>query len=528
MRVLVAGASGFVGRRLTVALAADGHEVVAMTRHPGTYSGAGEPVFGDVYDPATLRAALRDCDVAYYLVHSLSEADFARKDARAARDFGAAAADARIRRIIYLGGLGDDSDALSAHLSSRREVEKLLGAGTVPVTVLRAGIIVGDGGTSWELTRQLVEHLPAMITPKWVSTRTQPIAINDVVRYLVGVLHHPETTGRVFEVGGPEVMRYRDMLRRVAAIRGRPLPIVSVPMLTPRLSSLWLMLVTDLDPATSRSLVDSMTNEVVVRDAAIRILLPFPLTRYDDAVRAALADRREQRQPVATASRGNPILAQARKLPVVTSDRGQRGVLAAAGLSGAVLLRLSLSAEIDSRRFYALTTGLASTWTASALLTAAVPIRSRGRPQVLSVAEPVLTGAATFALFYAAARVARRNPFLRRAIGSVLRYADEGTTPAVLLTAGVNAVAEELFFRGALWDAARAAGASPLASTTAACTALTAATGNPALVVGGAITGAVFGRERARSGGVTAPALAHLTWSALMLTCLPPLFRPPT
>jgi uncharacterized protein YbjT (DUF2867 family)/membrane protease YdiL (CAAX protease family) len=520
--VLVAGASGFVGRRLTAALAADGHRVVAMTRHPHSYEGAGQPVFSDVYDPGTMAAAMQGCEVAYYLVHSLSQPDFAHKDARAAGDFGSAAAGAGIRRIIYLGGLGDDTDALSAHLRSRREVEKLLGASGVPVTVLRAGIIIGNGGTSWELTRQLVEHLPAMITPKWVSTRTQPVAIEDVVRYLVGVLTRPETTGRVFEVGGPEIMRYRDMLRRVATINGRPLPIVSVPMLTPRLSSLWLTLVTDLDPATGRSLVDSMTNEVVVRDAAIRELIPFQLTAYDDAVRAALAEHQ-------TASRHeNPIRALARRLPVVTSDRGRQRLLAAAGLSAAPLLRMSLSAETDSRRFYALTAGLAGTWTASALLTSAVPVRPRRRAPVLDIAEPVLTGTATFAFFYAAATVARRNPFLHHAIGSVLRYADEGTTPAVLLTAGVNAVAEELFFRGALWDAACAGGVDPLASTTAACTALTAATGNPALVVGGAITGAVFGQERARSGGVAAPALAHLTWSVLMLTCLPPLFRPPT
>jgi uncharacterized protein YbjT (DUF2867 family) len=295
MRVLIAGASGFVGRRLAVALAAEGHEVVAMTRHPDRYQGAGEPVFGDVSDRGTLAAAMKNCEVAYYLVHSLSEPDFARKDARAAQDFGSAAADAGVRRIIYLGGLGDDTDVLSEHLRSRREVERLLGAAGVPVTVLRAGIIIGAGGTSWELTRQLVDHLPAMITPKWVSTRTQPIAIEDVVRYLAAVATRPETAGRAFDVGGPEVMRYSDMLKRVAAIRGRPLPVVSVPMLTPWLSSLWLTLVTDVDPATGRSLIDSMTNEVVVRDPAIRQLIPFPLTGYDDAVRAALAEQNEQR-----------------------------------------------------------------------------------------------------------------------------------------------------------------------------------------------------------------------------------------
>jgi uncharacterized protein YbjT (DUF2867 family) len=295
MRVLVAGASGFVGRRLTAALVQDGHEVVAMTRNPDRYRGAGVPVFGDVHDPDTLGPALDNCEAAYYLVHSLSDADFARKDAQAAEAFGAAAAAAGVRRIIYLGGLGDEGDELSAHLRSRREVERLLGAGGVPVTVLRAGIIIGNGGVSWELTRQLVEHLPAMITPQWVSTRTQPIAIDDVIRYLAGVLTRPESAGRVYEVGGPEVMRYSDMLRRVAAIKGRPLPIIAVPLLSPWLSSLWLTLVTDVNPATGRSLIDSMINEVVVRDTSIRELVPVPLTPYDDAVRAALRERGNSR-----------------------------------------------------------------------------------------------------------------------------------------------------------------------------------------------------------------------------------------
>ena len=159
------------------------------------------------------------------------------------------------------------------------------------MTVIRAGIIVGHGGISWELTRQLVEHLPVMITPRWVTTRTQPIAIDDVVRYLLGVLARPEAAGRVFEAGGPEVLQYATMLRRVAAIQGRPLPILPVPLLTPRLSSLWLTLVTDVDTATGRALVDSMTNEVVVRDPSIRDLIPFDPMPYDDAVRKALAER---------------------------------------------------------------------------------------------------------------------------------------------------------------------------------------------------------------------------------------------
>jgi uncharacterized protein YbjT (DUF2867 family) len=295
VKVLVAGATGFVGQRLCPALTAAGHDLVAMSRSPAGYAGAGRPVHGDVHDRATLPAALAGCETAYYLVHSLSDADFECKDSAAAVAFGHAAARAGLRRIIYLGGLGHDSDTLSAHLRSRRIVEKLLGSAGVPVTVIRTGIIVGSGGISWELTRQLVERLPAMITPRWVATRTQPIAIDDIVRYLLGTLALPQAEGRVFEAGGPEVLQYADMLRRVAAIEGRPLPILPVPLLTPRLSSLWLTLVTDVDTATGRALVDSMTNEVVVRDPSIRDLIPFAPMPYDDAVRQALSERRQAR-----------------------------------------------------------------------------------------------------------------------------------------------------------------------------------------------------------------------------------------
>ncbi|MFI6999269.1 NAD(P)H-binding protein [Nocardia sp. NPDC050175] len=293
MTVLVAGSTGFVGRRLCPELTDAGHEVRAMTRHPESYQGSGTPIGADVADIGSLRIALADCTAAYYLVHSLAETDFERRDADAARNFGRAAADAGVQRIIYLGGLGEDNDDLSAHLRSRREVEGLLAAAGVPVTTLRAGIIVGHGGISWEITRQLVEHLPAMITPRWVRTRTQPIAVDDVVRYLVGVLDNPETAGRTFEIGGPDILEYVDMLRRVAKIEGRPLAVVPVPLLSPRLSSLWLSLVTDVDTTTGRTLVDSMSNEVVVRDNSIRDLVPFEPLSYEDAVRRALGERAE-------------------------------------------------------------------------------------------------------------------------------------------------------------------------------------------------------------------------------------------
>ncbi|WP_290055418.1 NAD(P)H-binding protein [Amycolatopsis solani] len=296
MRVLVAGASGFVGSRLCPALEGAGHDVLAMTRHPAKYRGAGKAVRGDVADAGSLRDALEGVEAAYYLVHSLDSADFKRRDADAAREFARAAADAGVRRIVYLGGLGDDDDSLSEHLASRREVERLLGETGVPVTVLRAGIVIGHGGTSWELTRQLVEHLPAMVTPRWVRTRTQPIAIADVVRYLAGVLDHPEAEGKTFEIGGPEVLAYRDMLQRVAAIEGRPLLILPVPLLSPRLSSYWLSLVTDIDVTTGRALIDSMTNEVVVRDDAIRRIVEFEPLGYDDAVLQALGERAKSRR----------------------------------------------------------------------------------------------------------------------------------------------------------------------------------------------------------------------------------------
>lgn len=292
--VLVAGGTGFVGRRLVRALHEAGVAVRVMTRRPERYDGPGEAVAGDVHDPASLPAALQGCRAAYYLVHSLDSPDFERLDSAAARSFGGAAGEAGLRQIVYLGGLGRDDDVLSAHLRSRREVEGLLGGDGVPVTTLRAGIVVGHGGISWEMTRQLVEHLPAMVTPRWVTTRTQPIAVDDVVRYLLGVLGEERALGRVFEIGGPEVLRYSSMLQRVAAIEGRSLVVLPVPLLSPGLSSRWLALVTDVDTRTGRALVDSMTNEVVVHDDSIRELVPFEPLGYDDAVRIALAERAHQ------------------------------------------------------------------------------------------------------------------------------------------------------------------------------------------------------------------------------------------
>lgn len=290
--ILVTGATGFVGRHLVPALVAEGHDVRAMTRDPDTYDGEGTAVEGDVTTPSTLGPALDGVDIAYYLVHSLDEEDFEETEARSARAFGDAAGEAGVRQLVFLGGLGpDDADELSVHLRSRRAVESLLGEGGVPVTVLRAAVIVGDGGISWEITRQLVENLPAMVVPQWAMTKTQPIALDDVVRYLVGVAGSDAAIGEVFEIGGPEALTYLEMLQGASEVmHGRRKIIAPVPMLTPGLSSHWISFVTDVDATTGRNLIDSMGVEVVVTDDSIREVVPFEPMTYREAVERALAE----------------------------------------------------------------------------------------------------------------------------------------------------------------------------------------------------------------------------------------------
>jgi len=294
--ILVTGATGFIGRRLVPALVEQGYDVRAMTRRPEQYDGPGTAVGGDVHDSASLEQALDGVEVAYYLVHSLDSPDFEDRDARASEAFGKAAAAAGTRQIVYLGGLGAEDAQLSAHLRSRREVEGLLGAGGVPVTVLRAGIVIGRGGISWELTRQLVKNLPAMVVPRWVATRTQPIAVDDVIRYLVGVADEPRALGRIFEIGGPDQLTYLEMLEVASEVSsGRRVPIVKVPVLTPRLSSYWLALVTDVDTTTGRNLIDSMGTEVVVTDRSIEEIVPGAPIPYEEAVRRALEEAADPR-----------------------------------------------------------------------------------------------------------------------------------------------------------------------------------------------------------------------------------------
>ena len=247
--------------------------------------------------PSKPEQNLRYLDVAVYLVHSLDDNDFERKDAEAARSFGLAAAASGVRQIVYMGGLGKDDDELSPHLRSRREVEKLLGSSGVPVTVLRAAIVVGAGGISWEMTRQLVKNLPAMVVPRWADTRTQPIGLVDVIRYLVGVIGVEKTFGQVYEIGGSDRLTYVQMLQEAAEIiNGRRVPIVTVPVLTPRLSSHWIGLVTNVDFTTASNLIDSMSTEVLQTDYSIRDIVPGEPMTYQEAVKIAVEEsKRDQK-----------------------------------------------------------------------------------------------------------------------------------------------------------------------------------------------------------------------------------------
>jgi uncharacterized protein YbjT (DUF2867 family) len=291
MRIAVTGATGFVGSHVAAQLEADGHDVVALTRRPESYDGPGRAVRADVDDPASLAAALDGADAAYYLVHSLAEADFAERDRRGATSFARAADAGGVRHVVYLGGLGDDHDDLSPHLRSRREVERILLA-EAPTTAVRAAIVVGEGSISWEILCQLVERLPAMVTPRWVDRHCQPVAIDDATAYLIGVLDlGDEVVGRAFEVGCHEVLTYREMLEIVAEMTARHRLIVPVPVLSPRLSSHWLRLITDVDLPTARSLVDSLTNDVVVGDRRLEELLDRPPLGFRAAAELALAER---------------------------------------------------------------------------------------------------------------------------------------------------------------------------------------------------------------------------------------------
>ncbi len=288
MRVAVIGASGTIGRPLTAALSAE-HGVVGVARNPGPVGDAGvEWIAADATDSDAMRRALEGVDVVYHLVHSLGASNFEALDRAAAMAVAGGAAAGGARQIVYLGGLGEAADELSPHLRSRAETATILEAGSVPVTVLRAAMIVGAGSAAFETILALVERLPVMICPRWVSVETQPVALADVLAALVGVCGNKATYDQTFDLGGPEVMTYRMMMERVARQRGRHPVLVEVPFLTPRLSSLWLHLVTPASVAVARPLVEGLRVPTIAHDDRIWSIVGVPRTTFDQAICAAL------------------------------------------------------------------------------------------------------------------------------------------------------------------------------------------------------------------------------------------------
>jgi uncharacterized protein YbjT (DUF2867 family) len=287
VRVTVLGATGVIGQAL-LPLLADQHAVVAVSRRPRSAGDGIRWVVADAASGVGIAEALDGADVAYHLVHSLGARDFEGQDRQAAENVSREAARAGLKQLVYLGGLGGDDPDASPHLRSRRETGERLGADGVPVTTLRAAMVVGPGSAAFETILGLVKRLPVMITPSWVSTPTQPIALADVVQYLAGVCGNDDAIGERFDVGGPEVMTYRQMIERIAALLGRRPRFIEVPVLTPALSALWLEFITPVNAAVARPLVEGLRSATVVRDERLRQLLPFELTSFDEAARRAL------------------------------------------------------------------------------------------------------------------------------------------------------------------------------------------------------------------------------------------------
>jgi uncharacterized protein YbjT (DUF2867 family) len=299
--ILLTGATGYVGGRLLAAMDSGRYRVRCLVRRPEFFRAPdAEAVAGDVLQPASLAAALRGVDTAFYLIHSMgTPGSFEEFDRTGARNFAVAARDAGVRRIIYLGGLGDESEQLSPHLKSRHGVGKELRSTGVPVIEFRASIVLGSGSLSFEMIRALTERLPVMITPRWVSVKAQPIYVGDLLAYLTAAIELPADGSRVFEIGGADQVSYGELMREYARQRGLRRLMIPVPLLTPLLSSLWLGLVTPLYARVGRKLIDSIRHPTVIRDGSALREFPIRPLGVRDAIAAALRneDRRFTRPP---------------------------------------------------------------------------------------------------------------------------------------------------------------------------------------------------------------------------------------
>lgn len=355
--VLVTGATGYIGGRLVPRLDGAGYRVRCLVRDASRVQGRVwrdevEIVEGDVMRPESLAKALSGVAVAFYLIHSLGAgADFPERDVEAAKSFGRAAREAGVARIIYLGGLGESGEALSEHLRSRHATGDALREAGVPVTEFRAGVIVGSGSLSFEMIRYLTERVPMMICPRWVYTRVQPIAIRNVLDYLLAALEEPASTGEVIEIGGADVVTYGEMLMAYAEVRGLRRWLLPVPALTPRLSSYWVHLVTPIPAMIARPLIDGLRNEIVVRDDRAGVLFPTiePLD-YRTAVRLALekleggdvettwsdalSTNRRQTAPVTLTTREGMILEQRQRLVAASAESVFRAFTSLGGKRG--------------------------------------------------------------------------------------------------------------------------------------------------------------------------------------------------
>jgi len=322
MRILVTGATGYIGGRLVPRLLESGYHVRCLVRDPlrllgRTWSQDIEIVKGDIFDLPSVVQALQQIDIVYYLIHSMGGGqNFHELDLHAAEIFSYAAKEAGVQRIIYLGGLGDPNDNLSEHLRSRQKTGEQLRLSGIPVTEMRAAVIVGSGSLSFELIRYLTERLPIMICPKWVYTRVQPIAIRNVLDYLVSAIQNEESSGKIIEIGGKDILTYGEMIQQYAEIRGLKRYLVPVPVLTPRLSSYWVHLVTPLPANIAQPLIDGLRNEVIVKDGSGQALFgQIDLLDYKNSVLAALS--KLQAKEVETVWSGALVTTQGTVAPVI-------------------------------------------------------------------------------------------------------------------------------------------------------------------------------------------------------------------